>query len=287
MLGEQSLSNFRLVYISWQCFDFHGRVRNNLEFLNHPLRLNIRPEIIWISWLLGELSFSQVKLLLFMLTTLEQFRLLSILFFMNCNDHIVCLPHISIDLQVADIFTKSLPRPLHKFLVDKLMLLDQPTSICGGIKRTLVKSIKLPKKPRARCDHYRKTGHSRDVCKLIHGRLADIKPSHGRNSRASTATATASEGDKVTTAPESSPFSKEWMEMLFNTSFIYLTPSHQFLRACGMSNAQMLASPLEMGSSVLAKNGGGSQGRLVVLISACESEGNAPGLVERVRDYVL
>lgn len=33
------------------------------------------------------------------------------------------------DLQIADIFTKSLPRMKHQFFVDKLMLATSPTSI--------------------------------------------------------------------------------------------------------------------------------------------------------------
>ena len=40
-------------------------------------------------------------------------------------------PHVSSDLQIADSFTKSMARQCHQFLVDKLMLLDPPTSIWG------------------------------------------------------------------------------------------------------------------------------------------------------------
>lgn len=32
------------------------------------------------------------------------------------------LPHVSTNLQVADIFTKALTRPRHQFFADKLML---------------------------------------------------------------------------------------------------------------------------------------------------------------------
>ncbi|RVW88090.1 Retrovirus-related Pol polyprotein from transposon RE1 [Vitis vinifera] len=42
---------------------------------------------------------------------------------------VITLPHISTDLQVADIFTKALPRHRHCLLSSKLMLDDQPASI--------------------------------------------------------------------------------------------------------------------------------------------------------------
>jgi hypothetical protein len=42
---------------------------------------------------------------------------------------IITLPHISTDLQIADIFTKALTHPRHCFLSRKLMLVDHPASI--------------------------------------------------------------------------------------------------------------------------------------------------------------
>ena len=45
------------------------------------------------------------------------------------KDKVISLPHVTNTLQVADIFTKTLIRQRHQFLVDKLMLLDKPTSI--------------------------------------------------------------------------------------------------------------------------------------------------------------
>ena len=42
---------------------------------------------------------------------------------------VISLPHVSTELQLADILTKGLPRPRHQFLVDKLMLVDSPASI--------------------------------------------------------------------------------------------------------------------------------------------------------------
>ena len=43
--------------------------------------------------------------------------------------HVITLPHISTDLQIADIFTKALPHHRHCLLSSKLMLVNQPTSI--------------------------------------------------------------------------------------------------------------------------------------------------------------
>nr|CAN66507.1 hypothetical protein VITISV_034008 [Vitis vinifera] len=42
---------------------------------------------------------------------------------------VITLPHISTDLQIADIFTKALPRHRHCLLSSKLMLVDKPASL--------------------------------------------------------------------------------------------------------------------------------------------------------------
>ena len=49
------------------------------------------------------------------------------------EDKLISLPQVTSNLQVVDIFTKTFTRPRHQFLVDKLMLLDTPTSISGGM----------------------------------------------------------------------------------------------------------------------------------------------------------
>nr|CAN67587.1 hypothetical protein VITISV_036279 [Vitis vinifera] len=43
--------------------------------------------------------------------------------------HVITLPHIFTDLQIANLFTKALPRHRHCLLSSKLMLVDQPASI--------------------------------------------------------------------------------------------------------------------------------------------------------------
>ncbi|XP_059310087.1 uncharacterized mitochondrial protein AtMg00810-like [Lycium ferocissimum] len=42
---------------------------------------------------------------------------------------VITLPHVSSDLQIADVFTKSMARQRHRFLGSKLMLADPPASI--------------------------------------------------------------------------------------------------------------------------------------------------------------
>jgi len=42
---------------------------------------------------------------------------------------VITLPHLTTDLQIANVFTKALTHQRHKFLSSKLMLLDLPASI--------------------------------------------------------------------------------------------------------------------------------------------------------------
>ncbi|RVW77574.1 Retrovirus-related Pol polyprotein from transposon RE1 [Vitis vinifera] len=45
------------------------------------------------------------------------------------ESQVISLPHIYLDLQVVDVFTKALTRQRHQFLVGKLLLVDLPASI--------------------------------------------------------------------------------------------------------------------------------------------------------------
>lgn len=45
------------------------------------------------------------------------------------DDLVITLPHVSSKLQVADVFTKAVPRPRHQFLVHKFLLVHSPGSI--------------------------------------------------------------------------------------------------------------------------------------------------------------
>ena len=46
---------------------------------------------------------------------------------------VITLPHISTELQIAGIFTKALTHHRHCFLSSKLLLVDKPASILGGL----------------------------------------------------------------------------------------------------------------------------------------------------------
>ena len=47
----------------------------------------------------------------------------------------ISLPHVSSNLQVADIFTKALTRQRHNFLTNKLMLMDNRINLRGDVNR--------------------------------------------------------------------------------------------------------------------------------------------------------
>ncbi|XP_020209382.1 uncharacterized protein LOC109794341 [Cajanus cajan] len=48
------------------------------------------------------------------------------------DNHVISLPHVTSQLELANIFTKAVPRPQHQYLVHKLMLLDHPHQFEGG-----------------------------------------------------------------------------------------------------------------------------------------------------------
>lgn len=44
------------------------------------------------------------------------------------DERVITLPHVSVDLQIANVFAKSMARR-HWFLVDKLMLFEPPSLV--------------------------------------------------------------------------------------------------------------------------------------------------------------
>nr|XP_027080359.1 uncharacterized protein LOC113703255 [Coffea arabica]XP_027080361.1 uncharacterized protein LOC113703256 [Coffea arabica] len=101
-------------------------------------------EIIWLRGLLGELGFPQLAPTPLHADNTSAIHIAANPVFhertkhieVDCHsireaydDHVISLPHITTDLQTADIFTKALSRHRHNFLVDKLMLFDPPASI--------------------------------------------------------------------------------------------------------------------------------------------------------------
>lgn len=101
-------------------------------------------EAVWLRGLLAEIGFPQTTPTLLHADNTSAIQIATNPVFyertkhveVNCHSiqeavdtHVISLPHISTDLQIADVFTKSMTRQHHQFLVGKLMLLDHPASI--------------------------------------------------------------------------------------------------------------------------------------------------------------
>jgi hypothetical protein len=101
-------------------------------------------EIVWFQGLLRELGFSQhTPTPLHANNTSatqiatnpvfhERTKHIEVDYHYICEalDHnILTLPYISTEHHTADVFTKALSRLRHQLMIDKLMLLDRPTSI--------------------------------------------------------------------------------------------------------------------------------------------------------------
>ncbi|XP_071905821.1 uncharacterized mitochondrial protein AtMg00810-like [Coffea arabica] len=101
-------------------------------------------EIVWLRGLLGELGFPQKGSTPLHADNTSAIQIAANPVFHERTKHIevdchsiresydaqvISLPHIPTDLQIADVFTKALSKNRHHFLVDKLMLVDQPASI--------------------------------------------------------------------------------------------------------------------------------------------------------------
>jgi hypothetical protein len=101
-------------------------------------------EIIWLRGLLAELDFSETNPTPLHADNTSAIQITANPVYHERTKHIevdchsireafearvITLPHISTDLQIADIFTKALTRHRHCFLSSKLMLVDHPASI--------------------------------------------------------------------------------------------------------------------------------------------------------------
>ena len=101
-------------------------------------------EIVWLRGLLAEMGFPQTTPTLLHADNTSAIQIATNPVFhertkhieVDCHSireavdaHVISLPHISTDLQIADVFTKSMTRPRHQFLVGKLMLINHPASI--------------------------------------------------------------------------------------------------------------------------------------------------------------
>jgi len=101
-------------------------------------------EIIWLRGLLAELDFSETDPTPLHVDNASAIQITANPVYHERTKHIevdchsireafeariITLPHISTDLQIADIFTKALTCHRHCFLSSKLMLVDHPASI--------------------------------------------------------------------------------------------------------------------------------------------------------------
>ena len=101
-------------------------------------------EIIWLRGLLAELDFSKTDPIPLHADNTSAIQITTNLVYHERIKHIevdchcireafearvITLPHISTNLQIADIFTKALPRHQHCLLSSRLMFVDQPASI--------------------------------------------------------------------------------------------------------------------------------------------------------------
>eukprot|EP00268_Persea_americana_P026481 TRINITY_DN25910_c0_g1_i2.p1 TRINITY_DN25910_c0_g1~~TRINITY_DN25910_c0_g1_i2.p1 ORF type:complete len:116 (-),score=16.01 TRINITY_DN25910_c0_g1_i2:151-498(-) len=95
-------------------------------------------EIIWLRGFLSEIGFPQTTAATLHADNTSAIRLTNPIFHertkhieVACHfiqdeyDNVISLPHVSTDQKLADIFTKSLPRPRHDFFVRKLLRVDQ------------------------------------------------------------------------------------------------------------------------------------------------------------------
>jgi len=103
-------------------------------------------ELIWLRGLLAELGFPQhnptslyvdntsVIPIIASLVFHERTKHIKVDYHSICetyDDRVISLPHVTIQLQVVDIFMKDVPCLLHQFLVSKFLFLDQAPPIWG------------------------------------------------------------------------------------------------------------------------------------------------------------
>ncbi|KAL9379742.1 hypothetical protein Peur_028224 [Populus x canadensis] len=101
-------------------------------------------EIVWLRGLISELGFPPTDPTPLYGDNTSAIQITANLVYHECTKHIevdchyireaftrgvITLPHLTTDLQIADVFTKALTCQRHKFISSKLMLLDLPTSI--------------------------------------------------------------------------------------------------------------------------------------------------------------
>ena len=129
--------------ISWRCKK-QDRVSKSSTEAEYRVMSTACSEIVWLRGLLEELGFPQTTPTSFHADDTSAIQIVTNPVFHECTKHIevdchsirdtlesrvISLPHISSDLQVADVFTKAMTRQRYQFLVGKLLLVDLAASI--------------------------------------------------------------------------------------------------------------------------------------------------------------
>ena len=129
--------------ISWKSKKQDRVSKSSIESEYHAMSAACS-EIVWLCGLLAEMGFHQTAPTLLHAdnTSAIQIATNPVLhernkhIEVNChsireavNAHVISLPYISTNLQITDVFTKSMTRQQHQFLVDKLMLINRAASI--------------------------------------------------------------------------------------------------------------------------------------------------------------
>ncbi|GAV77357.1 hypothetical protein CFOL_v3_20828 [Cephalotus follicularis] len=129
--------------ISWKCKK-QDRVSKSSTEAEYRSMSAACSEIVWLSDLLDELGFPQNTTTSLSADNMSAIKIATNPVFHERTKHIevdshairnellqstISLPHVSSTLQLADIFTKPLTAARHQFLVSKLMLFANDTSI--------------------------------------------------------------------------------------------------------------------------------------------------------------
>jgi hypothetical protein len=129
--------------ISWKCKK-QDRVSKSSTEAEYRAMSTACSEIVWLRGLLEELGFPQVTSTPLHADNTSAIQIATNPVFHERTKHIevdchfirntlenqvISLPHISSDLQIADVFTKAMTRQRHQFLIGKLLLVDLPASI--------------------------------------------------------------------------------------------------------------------------------------------------------------
>ena len=104
-------------------------LRGLLEELGFPHTTSTPLHADWLRGLLKELGFPQTTSTPLHADNTSAINIDCHYIRDTLESRLIYLPHISYDLQVADVFTKALTRQRHQFLVGKLLLIDLPVSI--------------------------------------------------------------------------------------------------------------------------------------------------------------